>query len=231
MKIHILQHLVFETPGMIADWANENNHSLSYTYLFEKTINYPMVSDFDMLVIMGGTMGVEEESIYPWLKSEKAFIKETIAAHKIVLGICLGSQLLAEALGAKVYPNPVKEIGFYPIFKTDKGKQDLLFNHIPEEWTVFHWHGDTFDLPENAIHLFGSEACPHQVFRKNNCVGIQFHPEVDKKLLGDMVHFEKHELVENRFIQTEREILATNTYEENRAYLYDFLSKLSRLNS
>lgn len=230
MKIHILQHISFETAGMIIDWANQHHHSISYTYLYEDKITYPKIEDFDMLVIMGGTMGVYEEEIFEWLKAEKQFIKTAIAANKIVLGICLGSQLLAEVLGAKVYKNHTKEIGFFPITKTQAGIEDSFFAHIPQNWLVFHWHGDTFDLPEGATHLFASPVCKHQAFRKEKCVGLQFHPEIDKILLNAMVEFEKHELISADYVQSEQEILTNNfseIIENNRKYLYEFLDKLS----
>ncbi len=181
-----------------------------------------------MLIILGGPMSVDDEDKFEWLKAEKAFIKEVIASGKIVLGICLGSQLLAEALGAKVYPNNEKEIGFFPVTKTWEGKQDEIFSNSPESWNVFHWHGDTFGLPENAVHLFESPACKHQVFRKGNCTGIQFHPEVDTALLKSMIDHERQELVKAAYVQTEKEILDKDVSEENRAPLYNFLTRLTQ---
>jgi GMP synthase-like glutamine amidotransferase len=229
MRIHILQHISFETAGTIIDWAKEQHHIISHTYLYEKSISYPKIEDFDMLVVMGGTMGVYDEAIFEWLKAEKEFIKTAILANKIVLGICLGSQLLAEVLGAKVYQNHTKEIGFFPITKTELCHKDSLFSHIPENWLVFHWHGDTFDLPEDVTHLFSSPACKHQAFRKGNCIGLQFHPEIDKTLLNAMVEFEKHELISSEYVQSEQEILADGfdkIIAANRKYLYEFLDKL-----
>ena len=130
MKIHILQHVSFEPAGMITDWAKLHQHSLSYSFLFEKEICWPARNDMDMLVMMGGPMGVNEEDKFEWLKEEKRFIKDVIAADKIVLGICLGSQLLAEALGARVYPDKEKEIGFSLSLKQQSEKRTkclLLF--------------------------------------------------------------------------------------------------------
>ena len=101
MNIHIIQHVPFEPAGMILDWARVHNYDITHTYLFEKNISWPSIDDLDMLVIMGGPMGVNDEDRFEWLKAEKVFIKQAIAANKIMLGICLGSQLLAEALGCK----------------------------------------------------------------------------------------------------------------------------------
>src|SRR5258706_5115245 len=122
MKIHIIQHVAFEPPGLITGWAWSNDHALSYTHLFAKNIYWPATSEFDVLVILGGPMGVDEEDRFEWLNAEKKFIQQVIAADKMILGICLGAQLLAEALGAKVFPNPGKEIGFFPVTKTVAGK-------------------------------------------------------------------------------------------------------------
>src|SRR5450432_104084 len=110
MPIHFIQHMPFEYPGSIADWATENNHTTSYTKVFEDA-SFPTTGSFDMLVIMGGVMGVYEEDEYDWMPAEKSFIKRSIEAKKKVLGVCLGSQFIAEALGAKVFPHTTKEIG------------------------------------------------------------------------------------------------------------------------
>ena len=228
MNIHIIQHVSFEPAGMIADWAEMREYPVTYTYLFEKDIHWPSVNDTDMLVVLGGPMGVYEEDKFEWMKAEKSFIKDVVLTGKIVLGICFGSQLLAEVLGAKVYPNKEKEIGFFPVTKTRQGKQDEVFSNSPESWNVFHWHGDTFDLPEDAVHLFESPACRHQVFRKANCTGIQFHPEVDSALLRSMIDNERHELVKAAYVQTEEEILANDITEENRSALYNFLTRLTQ---
>ena len=228
MNIHIIQHVSFEPAGMIADWAAMREYPVSYTYLFEKNIYWPSVNDIDMLVILGGPMGVDQEHKFEWMRQEKSFIKDLVHAGKIVLGICLGSQLLAEALGAKVYPNKEKEIGFFPVTKTRQGKQDEVFSNSPESLNVFHWHGDTFDLPEDAVHLFESPACVNQVFRKGNCTGIQFHPEVDSALLRSMIDNERHELIKAAYVQTEKEILENDVSEENRSALYNFLTRLTQ---
>ena len=108
MKIHFIQHVAFEYPGYLLHWAQQEQHEISFTKIFE-TVSFPTVENFDMLIVMGGPMGVYEEEKYHWLKEEKIFIKHAIDAKKKVLGICLGSQLVAEALGAKVYQHTIKE--------------------------------------------------------------------------------------------------------------------------
>jgi GMP synthase-like glutamine amidotransferase len=227
MKIHILQHVVFESPGLITEWAKANGHSLTYSYLFSENIHWPAAHEFDILIILGGPMGVYEEDRFEWLKAEKKFIRQVIADDKIIVGICLGAQLLAEAFGAKVYSNSEKEIGFFPVTKTTIAETDSLFSHIPATWDVFHWHGDTFDLPDDALLLFSSPVCAQQVFRKGKCIGIQFHPEIDLPLMKSMINHERHELVKATYIQTEEEMLESSIPEENKNYFYTFLSILA----
>ncbi len=226
MNIHILQHVSFESPGMITDWAIARQHPLSYTYLFDDNIVYPGLAAFEILIIMGGPMGVYEEAQWPWMKAEKAFIRQAIEAGKMVLGICLGSQLLAEALGAKVYRNEVNEIGFFPVTITG----DALLKQVPEQWMVFHWHGDTFDLPEGAVLLASSSACKNQAYRKGRCVGLQFHPEADAALISQMVHHEKAELVKDAYVQTEEAITAQlHLGDANKELLFTLLDNITNL--
>jgi GMP synthase-like glutamine amidotransferase len=227
MNIHVLQHVSFESPGMITNWANARQHTLSYTCLFQDTIVYPDVAAFDILIIMGGPMGVYEEAQWPWMKAEKTFIKEAVVTGKTVLGICLGSQLLAEALGAKVYPHHTKEIGFFPVTINE----DVLTQHLPKQWMVFHWHGDTFDLPEGAVLLASSAACTNQAFRRGKCTGLQFHPEADTALIQQMMHHEKAELVKDVCVQTEEEITAQlHTGNANEALLFELMDNIAALN-
>jgi GMP synthase-like glutamine amidotransferase len=156
---------------------------------------------------MGGPMGVYEEKKFPWLKEEKQFIKKAIEADKKVLGICLGSQLVAEALGASIYPNKEKEIGWWPVKKIPLKNSASLTTAIPDEFITFHWHGDTFDLPGNSIRIFGTDVCSNQGFLYGTQVAaLQFHPEATTELIAAMVEHEKEELVPARFIQTEEEI-------------------------
>lgn len=219
LRIHYLQHVSFETPGYIETWAKENKHRLSSTK-FYKSSRLPEVDNFDWLIIMGGPMSVGDETDFPWLKAEKKFIKSAIEANKTVIGICLGAQLLAEVLGCKVYPGKKKEIGWFPVSKTQEAQNIELLKNVPKTLTVFHWHGDTFDIPNGATHLMQTEICPSQAFLYGDRVlGFQFHLEATSESLNSMVDNCSHELIPNEFIQTELEILnselfcnATNNY-------------------
>lgn len=228
MKVHFVEHVLFEYPGYLADWAAAQGHSTSYTKLYE-AIQFPKTTEFDMLVIMGGPMGVYEEDIFPWLTLEKAFIKETIDAGKKVLGICLGSQLIAELLGAKVYPHHLKEIGWWPVQKV---QEHALTQALPDELTVFHWHGDTFDLPMGAVHLFRSAGCEQQGFVYGTQVaGVQFHMEVKEDLLLGMTEHERDELVPEQYVQSEKIIhdgISEYANQQN-SYLYSFIEAFIQL--
>jgi GMP synthase-like glutamine amidotransferase len=203
MHIHFIQHVPFENPGSIITWATENNYNTSFTKVFEP-FEFPSINLPDMLVIMGGPMGVYEEKKYEWLKKEKLFIKRVISANKKVLGICLGSQLVAEVMGAKVFPHKLKEIGWWPVQKINN---HLLTINLPATFTTFHWHGDTFELPHGAIQLFKTAGCEQQGFIYNDHVaGLQFHMELKEDLLYGMIEHEKEELVKATYIQSEEEI-------------------------
>jgi len=203
LRIHYLQHVPFEGPGYIAEWADDKGHTLSATHLFD-TGSLPATTDFDWLVIMGGPMGVYDEEAYPWLREEKAFIRSAINAGKTIVGICLGSQLLAEALGALVYRNPQKEIGWFPVSLTADAKEHRLLAGLADSFPVFHWHGDTFDLPRGATHLLSTIACKNQAFSYgNNILGLQFHLEATPETLHEMVDHGQAELKEaGQYIQS-----------------------------
>lgn len=206
MRIHFIQHVHFETPGYLLEWAIAQQHSISFTKIYE-SISFPAVDTIDLLVIMGGPMGVYEEEKYAWLTAEKAFISAVMAAGTKVLGICLGAQLIAEVAGAKVYPNKEKEIGWWPMHKITNDQTILFTSALPHSFITFHWHGDTFDLPPGAVHLFATPACPNQGFLLNDQVaGLQFHLEATPSLVAQMVAHGQDELMNASFIQTAQQM-------------------------
>ena len=180
MRIHYLQHMGCEGLGRIANWAAERGHAVSGTHLYRGD---PLPNDdaFDCLVIMGGPMNIYEHRNHPWLTAEKPFIKRAIENGKIVLGVCLGAQLIADVLGAKIHQNASFEIGWFPVRFTAARRSIPAMRDFPEELSVLHWHGDTFDLPPGTVHLATSLACHHQAFAfGNRVIGLQFHIEVDE---------------------------------------------------
>jgi GMP synthase-like glutamine amidotransferase len=228
MRIHCLQHVAFETPATIAEWAEQNAHSISYSYLFEKEVSLPPLSDFDALLVMGGSMNVDEEEKFPWLKQEKAFIKHAVDGGKQIIGICLGSQLLANVLGSKVYKGKEKEIGFFPLTFSVDAQNNALFDHFAQDYTLFHWHGDTFDLPEDAVLMASTAACKNQAYLINGKIlGLQFHLEMNGTALEQMLFHDGGELNEKGvYIQSIEEIRGGYTFlEQNRRDMFVLLNK------
>lgn len=180
MRLHYFQHERFEGLGMIADWAKKHGHVLTCTPFFDTNARLPKPKDYDALVVMGGSMGVYEQDRFPWLEPEKAHIRAAIDAGKHVLGICLGAQLIAASLGAKVAPHKHKEIGWFPVALTDAGVAHPYLSGFNPAMTVFHWHGDRFEIPAGAIHLMSSAACDNQAFvYGKHVLALQFHLEMD----------------------------------------------------
>ncbi len=205
MNAHFFQHVPFEGIGNIEPWLLAKGYEITSTQ-FYKHIQLPDYKKVDLLIIMGGPMSVNDEDVYPWLVKEKQFIRDCIGVGKAVLGICLGSQLIASAMGARVYRNPEKEIGWFPVQGIEP--HDPMIFRFPSTFEVFHWHGDTFDLPKGSVHIARSEACKNQAFQLGKSViGIQFHPETTPELLQEMISHGHEELVKSRYIQSEKEIL------------------------
>ena len=202
MRIHYLQHVPFEGPGFIAEWASGSGHRLTGTALF-KGEPLPDRSGFDLLAVMGGPMGVHDDVEHSWLSSEKKFIESVLGLNKPIVGICLGAQLIADVLGARVYKNRHREIGWHPVDKNDSAERTGLDAIIPDRFDAFHWHGDTFALPAGAVHLVRSKACINQAFfYPPATVALQFHLETTKAGIEALIEQCGHELVPAPFIQT-----------------------------
>lgn len=188
MRIHFIQHEPLEGPAGILDWAVSKGASTGFTHIYRGD-SFPDHDSFDWLVVMGGSMGAYEEDKFPWLKTEKTFLELTLKNHKTILGICLGAQILANVLGAQVKKNSFKEIGWFPVTLTQAGLDSPFFKGIPSTFQAFHWHGDTFDIPESGQCLASSEACPNQAFtaQNNRAIGLQFHLETTWTSAQDMI--------------------------------------------
>jgi GMP synthase-like glutamine amidotransferase len=205
-RIHYFQHVPFEGLGSIQEWAAMKNAPLTSTRLFEP-YDFPAIDSFDWLIIMGGPMGVYDEALFPWLKPEKRFIESAINAGKTVIGICLGAQLVASVLGAQVFSNRVIEIGWFPITWTDTALSLPSLSMMPKTIEVFHWHGDTFDLPRGAVHLASSAACANQAFIVGERIfGFQFHLEVKTENVRELIRNCGDDCVQGEFIQTPEEM-------------------------
>ena len=230
MRIHYLQHVPFENPGSILGWAAKNCCTVTKTALYDDGA-LPPQEDFDWLIIMGGPMNVYQSDKYPWLTCEKAFIKAASDGGKVVIGLCLGAQLIADALGGRVTKNPCSEIGWLNVRMTDAARADPLFSFMPPEPTVFQWHGDTFSvLPDGAVLLVGGEACTNQAFRCGSRVfGFQFHLESTPETIGALIDNCRGELIPGRYVQSADEILSrADLIAEDNLFLEMFLDKLAQ---
>jgi GMP synthase (glutamine-hydrolysing) len=225
MRIHYFQHVPFEGLGCVAQWAEVKGHAVTVTrfYLNEPT---PAQSEIDWLIVMGGPMNIYEEVEYPWLSREKRFIKEAIRAGKVVIGICLGAQLIADVLGGPVTRNAHKEIGWFPVEFTPEAR---LLNLPVSPMTVLHWHGDTFAIPPGAVRIARSEACENQAFvYDGRVVGLQFHIEFTRESLGAIIPNCANELVEGKYIQSGGEMLreSDETFDTIHTAMYGLLDRL-----
>jgi GMP synthase-like glutamine amidotransferase len=187
MRLHGIRHESFEKEGEIATWAHERGHSLTHTDLWNGEA-LPDLGSFDFLIIMGGPMNIYEEDRFPWLLAEKRFIKASVDAGRLILGVCLGAQLLADVLGGPVTKGKNREIGWHQVQAGPDAAISRVFATLPRAYEAFHWHGDTFAIPPGSLWTAKSEACGHQAFETNGgrIVGLQFHLETNAESMADI---------------------------------------------
>lgn len=230
MRLHYLQHVPFENPGSILDWAAQQGHAVTRTLLCENE-SLPPPDAFDWLIVMGGPMNIYQEEEYPWLKSEKAFLRRTIDSGKIVLGFCLGGQLIADVLGGRVTKNPVSEVGWFSVRLSEAAGRHPLFSFFPPEPVVFEWHGDTFSqLPEEAVLLAGNDACAHQAFAyRDRVFGFQFHLEDTREIIQALITHCPEDLSPGPCVQSAAELLAHPEHiERTNQWMAHFLTGLEQ---
>ena len=207
MRMAVLQHVEFEGPAAVADWAAGRGFPIRL-FRLHRDPTLPSLSDFDMLTVIGGPMSANDEAQLGWLGQEIAFVREAIAADKTVLGICLGAQIIAKALGARVYPGTAKEIGWFPVQRTVGSH--AFFDGLPDSFTPFHWHGETFDLPHGAHLLAKSKITETQAFAVGQRIlGLQFHMEATEESVRALLKGAAHEIGHGVFEQQPGTILAS----------------------
>ncbi|MHA3771917.1 type 1 glutamine amidotransferase [Verrucomicrobiota bacterium sgz303538] len=205
-RVHALEHGPTEGARTIAEWARVRDHHFTSSRL-DLGQELPSADQMDLLVVMGGAMNVYQYRDYPWLRAERQLIADAVAQNKAVFGVCLGAQLLADVLGARVHQNAEKEIGWLPVRFLDRQEP---FQCFPPECTVFHWHGDTFELPPGARRIAESGGCANQAFISGDrLIGLQFHIEVTPDAAADFIRGGESELVPQRWVQSPETILAT----------------------
>ncbi|MFA5904181.1 MAG: type 1 glutamine amidotransferase [Desulfobacula sp.] len=208
MRVHYLQHVPFEGIGSMATYFKAKGHALTSTQMYEGQV-LPDPHTIDFLIVMGGPMGVHDDLQYPWMKKEKEFIRTCMDQGKIVLGICLGAQLIAHVSGAGVYKNKDREIGWFPLTIHEETRNTVFKDVFVSGLEVFHWHGDTFDIPESGLRIASSRACRNQGFIIDNRVaGFQFHLETTPESARAIIENCGDELDGSAFVQPENELMA-----------------------
>jgi GMP synthase-like glutamine amidotransferase len=223
MKAHILQHVPFEDIGSIRGWLEARQAEITYTRFYE-TDHLPALKGLDLVIVMGGPMSINDEVVFPWLCDEKSFIRAAVQEGIPMIGICLGAQLIAGALGARVYRNAQPEIGWFPITAAPNEGDCFRF---PERCLAFHWHGETFELPPEAVLLASSEACKNQAFQiGRHLLGLQFHLETTPDCLQSLVANCRQELIPGPYVQSEQILtqVAADTYADIDILMSDVLS-------
>jgi len=228
--VHItcLQHVAFEGPAEIATWASARGHSLEIVELYE--LEHPHPSETDFLVIMGGPMSIHDDAEYPFLAPERRFIQSAIDSGALVLGVCLGAQLVADVMGAEVVKGEHVEIGWYTVSRTPAADDDPVMGRLPQTMEVLHWHGDVFGIPEGAVQAYASEACQNQAFSYDDgrVVGLQFHLEQSSESLFGLVEAAANELVDGPWIQRAEEMLgARGLFAASNEALFTLLDAMS----
>lgn len=203
MHIHVIQHVPFEGVGCMESWFSSKEAKVTYTKFYE-SFQLPNIDAIDLLIIMGGPMNVTDDASYPWLLEEKVFIRKVMLTKVPVLGICLGAQLIANALGSRIFTNKYKEIGWFPIELVNENCGLLPF---PKRFPAFHWHEDTFDLPKGATCLMRSEGCENQGFIiGENVIGLQFHLETTPEEVELMLENCKNDIIDDLYVQSPSKI-------------------------
>jgi GMP synthase-like glutamine amidotransferase len=196
MRALVLQHVAVEGPGSLGSYLEARGWKLETVALHADARLPEDAQGYQAVIVMGGPMGVYDEAAYPFLRDEHQFLTQVLAQGVPLLGICLGSQLLAKALGARVYRSPQKEIGWYTVDLTPAGVADPLFADLTSPVPVFQWHGDAFDIPAGATPLASSPLCTHQAFRYGDQVyGLLFHLELTPAIIHSWLEAFHDELV------------------------------------
>lgn len=226
MRVHLLQHVPFEGPAAIATWADQRQHTLSLTHVYREP-EFPVLDVFDLLVVLGGPMNVADEPQYPWLVREKEFLKTVIEAQKPLLGICLGAQLIANVLGARIRHSPKREIGWFPVRRTEESDRYRAFKELPRSFDALHWHRQMFDIPEGAVRLASSSGCLNQAFGyADHVLALQFHLESTAESAESLVRYCPTDPVPDEFVQDRRELLSMpERFQEANRLMADMLDQ------
>jgi GMP synthase-like glutamine amidotransferase len=223
-KVHSLEHVHFEDTAGLSTLLSSKGYKLNRSRLYDGD-SLPEINSFELLLVMGGPMSVHDEDKFDWLKPEKKFIEKCISSGKKIIGICLGAQLLADVLGAKVFKNRYREIGWHNVRQAGDSKKSRIFHGFPEEFTAFQWHGETFDIPSGCIKTSESEACENQSFIYDERIAaLQFHLESTEISINNLIKYCGDEIISSPYIQNP-EFILKNMHEKcaNNEKLLDHL--------
>jgi GMP synthase (glutamine-hydrolysing) len=210
MKTLCIQHVDFETPGVIEEWARHKNYPFQIIKPYQGDI-LPDIAEFDFIISMGGPQSPRDADHLAYLKAEINLLKKAVDSNKHVLGFCLGAQLIGEALGGKTLKSPEKEVGVYPITLTPEGQKDPLFHDFPSSFPVIHWHNDMPGSTQTSVLLASSEGCPIQAYRyAPRAYGLQFHMEITGKGIEDLIFHVPNDLSPSNFTQSKEDLLQNN---------------------
>jgi GMP synthase-like glutamine amidotransferase len=207
VRVHCVQHVPFEGPAAIAGWCAERGHALVGVHPYRGE-RLPQADAVEALVVMGGPMSANDDATLAWLADEKRFVERVLRAGRPILGVCLGAQILASVLGARVYRAKEREIGWWPLRVRREARAGTPLARWPETLVPLHWHGETFDLPAGAVHLAETDACPHQAFAHGRALGLQFHAEATPESVEEISAACAGEIGPGRFEQPAAEICA-----------------------
>jgi GMP synthase-like glutamine amidotransferase len=210
MRIQLIEHDAEDfSRTNISFWAAKKGYPVKQTYVCNNE-DLPAIDSFDWLMVMGGSQHAWDEQENLWLQEEKAFVAEALTKGKRFLGICFGAQLLAEALGGRIFPNEHKEIGWHEVSVNREGQTSYLFQNIPASFSTFHWHSDHFSLPRNCTRLADSKTSKNQAFICNDrpLVGLQFHPEYTRDMVNYYAGEHSQDWVPDEFVTDKEEVLA-----------------------
>ncbi len=233
MNIHFIQHESFEPPGAYLKWAKQRGHHIAISKVFEHQALPDDVSNIDFLIVMGGPQSPDtttEEYSYFDAKAEMKLMKDCIDAGKLVVGVCLGAQLMGQALGANYERSPEREIGNFPIQLTAEGQKDDNLSHLGHSFVTGHWHNDMPGLTADSVVLAVSEGCPRQIIKyADRAYGIQCHLEFSSEIAGLLIEQDSNLEAKNKiykYFQSPDQLLNYN-YSEMNEKLYSFLDKLA----
>ena len=225
MRLHLLEHEPFDIRrNNISIWAEKKGYSVDSTDVY-KGAKLPAKRDFDWLIVLGGFQHAWEEQKHPWLKAEKTFISEALSANKTILGICFGAQLLAEALGGRVFSNEKEEIGWYEVTVSEAGIDSFLLKNVPAKFMTFHWHSDHFTLPPGCTRLAFSDPTANQAFIANNrrAAGLQFHPEFTIEMVQDFAVEYGHQWRKDQYVAGKDAVLSQSRQIPHTYWLMELL--------